>query len=60
MLRLSPDHATLWREAGLMNQRLERIAAALNCFDRSLELEPVGEAASRIRAMAEELRHRLH
>lgn len=60
MLRLCPDHATLWREAGLMNQRLERIAAALNCFDRSLELEPMGEAASRIRALAEELRHRLH
>lgn len=60
MLRLSPDHAILWREAGLMNQRLERIAAALTCFDRSLELEPVGEAANRIRAMAEELRHRLH
>lgn len=60
MLRLAPDHAALWREAGLMNQRLERINAALECLDRSLELEPRGEAANRIRAVVEELRHRLH
>jgi regulator of sirC expression with transglutaminase-like and TPR domain len=60
MLRLCPDHATLWREAGLMNRRLDRIGAALQCLDRSLELEPEGEAASRARAVAEELRHRLN
>lgn len=60
MLRLCPDHATLWREAGLMNRRLDRIGAALQCLDRSLELEPEGEAARRTRAVAEELRHRLN
>jgi regulator of sirC expression with transglutaminase-like and TPR domain len=60
MLRLAPDHAILWREAGLMNQRLERIHAALECLDRSLELEPQGEAASRTRMVAEELRNRLN
>ena len=60
MLRLAPDHAALWREAGLMNQRLERITAALDCLDRSLELEPRGEAANRTRAVVEELRQRLH
>lgn len=60
MLRLCPDHATLWREAGLMNRRLDRIGAALHCLDRSLELEPRGEAAERTRAVAEELRHRLN
>ncbi len=60
MLRLCPDHATLWREAGLMNRRLDRIGAALQCLDRSLELEPEGEAAARTRAVAEELRHRLN
>ena len=60
MLRLAPDAALLWREAGLMNQRLDRIGAALNCLDRSLEIEPEGETARRIRAVAEELRHRLN
>jgi regulator of sirC expression with transglutaminase-like and TPR domain len=60
MLLLCPDHAVLWREAGLMNRRLDRIGAALSCLDRSLELEPEGEAADRTRAAAEELRHRLN
>lgn len=60
MLRIAPDHAALWREAGLMEQRLDRIGAALASLDRSLELEPEGEAASRIRGLVEELRNRLN
>lgn len=60
MLLLCPDHAVLWREAGLMNRRLDRIGAALQCLDKSLELEPAGEAAERTRTVAEELRHRLN
>lgn len=60
MLRLAPDHAALWREAGLMQHRLERIGAALVSLDRSLELEPAGEAAHRIRGLVEELRNRLN
>lgn len=60
MLRLAPDAAPLWREAGLMNQRMERIGAALACFDRFLALAPEGEAAARIRALAAELRQRLN
>ena len=46
--------------AGLMNQRLDRIGAALACLDRAIELEPMGEAANRLRAVVEELRHRLN
>jgi regulator of sirC expression with transglutaminase-like and TPR domain len=60
MLRLAPAHAALWREAGLMNQRLDRITAALECLDRCLELEPAGPAAVRVRQVIEELRQRLH
>jgi len=60
MLRCAPGQAPLWREAGLMNQRLERIGAALQCLDRSLELDPEGEAARRTRLAVEELRHRLN
>jgi regulator of sirC expression with transglutaminase-like and TPR domain len=60
MLRLAPGLAPLWREAGLMNQRLDRIGAALSCLDRSLALEPEGETAKRTRMVIEELRHRLN
>jgi regulator of sirC expression with transglutaminase-like and TPR domain len=60
MLRLAPDAAALWREAGLMNQRLDRIGAALSCLDRFLVLVPEGEAAARIRTLVEELRQRLN
>ena len=55
-----PEPPLLWREAGLMNQRLDRIGAALACLERSLELEPEGPAASRARTVLEELRHRLN
>lgn len=61
MLRVAPDLAALWREAALMNQRLDRIGAALACLERFLALVPTGgEAAQRARAMAAELRQRLH
>ncbi len=60
MLRLAPDAAMLWREAGLMNQRLDRIGAALACFDHFLGLVPEGDAAARIRALTIELRQRLN
>ena len=60
MLRVAPDHAGLWREAGLMLQRLDRIAAALQSLDRALALEPDGENAARIRGLVEELRNRLN
>lgn len=60
MLRLAPNMATLWREAALMNQRLDRIGAALVCLEHFLALVPEGEAAQRARAMAVELRQRLN
>ncbi|HWX49085.1 MAG TPA: transglutaminase-like domain-containing protein [Roseomonas sp.] len=60
MLRVAPDMPALWREAALMNQRLDRIGAALICLERFLALVPEGEAAQRARAMAMELRQRLH
>lgn len=60
MLRIAPDHADLWRQAAVMNQRLERVGAALRCYDRFLVLVPEGEAATRVRAAADELRSRLN
>jgi regulator of sirC expression with transglutaminase-like and TPR domain len=60
MLRIAPDHAELWRQAAVMNQRLDRVSAALRCFERFLLLVPEGDAASRIRGAIDELRTRLN
>ena len=60
MLRIAPDYASLWREAALINQRLDHVGAALRCFGRFLTLVPEGEEASRIRGAIEELRGRLN
>jgi regulator of sirC expression with transglutaminase-like and TPR domain len=60
MLRLAPDHAGLWREAGLMHQRLGHIQAALRCLGRFVDLAPEGDTAARTRAAIEELRARLN
>jgi regulator of sirC expression with transglutaminase-like and TPR domain len=60
MLRIAPDDELLWREAGQINERLERVAAALRCFERFLHLVPAGEVATRTRAAMDELRSRLN
>jgi regulator of sirC expression with transglutaminase-like and TPR domain len=60
MLRIAPDHATLWREAALLHQRMDQVAAALRCYERFLILVPEGEAASRVRASMAALRGRLN
>jgi regulator of sirC expression with transglutaminase-like and TPR domain len=60
MLLFAPDHAELWRQAAAMNQRLDRVSAALRCYDRFLALVPSGEAAERVRAVIADLRSRLH
>jgi regulator of sirC expression with transglutaminase-like and TPR domain len=60
MLRIAPDNSDLWRQAAVMNQRLDRVSAALRCFERFLALVPEGDAASRIRGAMDELRTRLN
>jgi regulator of sirC expression with transglutaminase-like and TPR domain len=60
MLRLAPDAAPLWREAGLMHQRLGHITAAITSLERFLELSPDGPQATRVRGLLEELRQRLN
>jgi regulator of sirC expression with transglutaminase-like and TPR domain len=60
MLRIAPDHATLWREAALLHQRMDQVAAALRCYERFLALVPEGEAATRVRASITSLRARLN
>ena len=60
MLRIAPDHAVLWREAALINQRLDQVSAALRCFEQFLKLVPQGDAAERARTAMDELRARLN
>jgi regulator of sirC expression with transglutaminase-like and TPR domain len=60
MLRIAPDHATLWREAALMHQRLDEVAAAVRCFEQFLLLVPEGDAATRARDSVAALRSRLN
>ncbi len=60
MMRIAPDEARLWREAGRLNQREDRVAAALHCFERFLTLVPQGADAARVRLEVEELRARLN
>jgi regulator of sirC expression with transglutaminase-like and TPR domain len=60
MLRIAPDHAELWRHAAVLNQRLERVAAAVRCHERFLALVPNGDAADRARTTLAELRARLN
>lgn len=60
MLRIGPDNALLWREAGELNERLERVGAALHCFERFLLLVPAGTTADRTRTAMDELRSRLN
>lgn len=60
MLRIAPDFAALWREAAVVNQRLDCVGAALRCYERFLDLVPEGEAASRVRLTVDKLRTRLN
>jgi regulator of sirC expression with transglutaminase-like and TPR domain len=60
MLRLAPDAAPLWREAGLMHQRLGHITAAIMSLERFLSLTPEGPQAARVKGLLEELRQRLN
>jgi regulator of sirC expression with transglutaminase-like and TPR domain len=60
MLRIAPDQAGLWREAGTMHQRLDQVGAALRCFERCLALAPHGDVAPRLRQEIASLRTRLN
>jgi len=60
MLRIAPEAASVWRDAAVLHQRLDQVAAALRCFGQCLDLAPEGEAADRVRNAMEALRTRLN
>ena len=60
MLLIAPDQAELWRQAGIMNQRLEQVAAAQDCYQRFLTLVPEGTVADSVRTQLEILKSMLN
>ena len=60
MLRIAPDHASLWHQTALMNQNLDRIGAALRCLERFLALVPEGAVAIEAKQTVQSLRGRLN
>ena len=60
MLRVAPDVVVLWRDAAILNHRLDQVAAALRCYGRVLDLMPGGDMAARTRAAMDDLRARLN
>lgn len=60
MLRIAPAHAELWRQAGALNQRLDCVSAALQCYKTYLDLVPEGGIADKVRRLVGDLRSRLN
>ena len=60
MLLIAPDQAELWRQAGIMNHRLEQVAAAKDCYQRFLDLVPEGPVANSVRAQLDILKSMLN
>jgi regulator of sirC expression with transglutaminase-like and TPR domain len=60
MLLIAPDQAELWRQAGIMNQRLEQVAAARDCYQRFLDLVPEGSVANGVRTQLDILKSMLN
>ena len=60
MLLIAPDQAELWRQAGVMNQKLDQVAAARDCYQRFLDLVPEGAVANGVRAQLDILKSMLN
>jgi regulator of sirC expression with transglutaminase-like and TPR domain len=60
MLLIAPDNAELWRQAGIMNQKLERVGAARDCYQRFLALVPEGPLANGVRMQLDILKSMLN
>ena len=59
MLLFAPDVARLWREAGLLNARLERVEAAVASLEEYMSCTPADGARYRTSVLLRELRGRL-
>ena len=60
MLLFAPDAPALWREAGVLNSRLDNIMAAVTAFEEFLRRETRDSNRYRVSMMLQELRARLN
>ena len=60
MLLIAPDQAELWRQAGIMNQKLEQVAAARERYQQFLTLVPDGPVAQSVRTQLDILKSMLN
>lgn len=60
MLRIAPSEADLWRQSGIINEKLDRLAAAVACYTRFLERLPTGPSADAVRLHLDYLRSSLN
>lgn len=58
-LLFAPDVAPLWREAGLLSAKLDRVEAAVAALEQFLRLNPGDSARFRTSVLLQELRGRL-
>ena len=59
MLLFAPDEAALWREAGIINARLEKVEAAVAALEEYLRCNTGDDARYRASALLQELKSRL-
>lgn len=60
MLMVAPQDAALWREAGLVHRRLEKLRAAITCLETALALAEAPAARQRIAAEISALKSTLN
>jgi regulator of sirC expression with transglutaminase-like and TPR domain len=61
MLMIAPDHAGLWREAGVLHQHLDNMRAAILAFEHYLELAaPDERGRSEVAGLLRQLRRQLN
>jgi regulator of sirC expression with transglutaminase-like and TPR domain len=60
MLMLAPDHAELWREAGILHTRLGNIRSATAALEQFVLHAPDGVARHQAAAMLQQLRSKLN
>lgn len=60
MLRIAPDQAELWRQSGMLNQKLDRVAAARASYQHFLALVPQGATADTVRTQLHILKSMLN
>ena len=60
MLLFAPDHAALWREAGLLHANLENYRAAIAALEKSVRREAGGAARRRTASLLRQLKERLN